>query len=99
MIKYSKYKNQKTIIDGIEFDSIKEANRYTELKYLLQAKEIFNLRLQPKFILQQAFKRNKKTYRKIEYLADFYYFDNKSQTHVVEDVKGMKTEVYKLKKI
>lgn len=91
----NKYRNKKVIIDGIEFDSQAEGNRYIELKLLVKAKEISNLQLQPRFLLQEGFKKNGKTYKKIEYIADFmYYQDNKT---IVEDVKGMQTDVFKLK--
>ena len=92
----SKYRNKKTIIDGIEFDSKKEANRYCELKLLEKAKEIEDLKLQPKFILQEGFKKDGVTYRPITYKADFSYI-YKGRI-VVEDVKGVETETFKLKR-
>ena len=94
----SKYHSKKVIYDGIKFDSIKEKNRYIELKILERAGLIKDIELQKEFILQPSFKKNGKTYRKITYKADFYYYDNHLKIYVVEDVKGMKTEVYKLKK-
>jgi hypothetical protein len=48
--------------------------------------------------LQDGFKKNGKTYRKIVYKADFEYFDIQQGKVIIEDVKGVKTEVYKLKK-
>ena len=94
----SKYRNQKIIIDGHEFPSKKEGNRYLELKLLQRAGEISNLELQPKFILQESFKKKGKTYREISYIADFKYIENGQV--VVEDVKSevTKTKVYELKK-
>ena len=89
---YSKYRNQKTVIDGIKFDSKKEADRYCELKLLERAKEISNLRLQVPYIL---FPKNQYG-RVVKYIADFAYTENGKE--VVEDCKGMKTDVYKLKK-
>ena len=94
----TKYHAKKTIVDGITFDSRKEAARYAELKLLERAGVISQLTLQPRFELQKSFKKNGKTYRKIEYVADFMYRDNKAEKTVIEDVKGVKTEVYKLKK-
>lgn len=94
----SKYKNKKIIIDGIEFDSKKEAKRYSELKLLERTGKIKDLELQKVFELQPSFKKNGKTYRKTTYKADFYYFNNEKGKYIVEDVKGFKTEVYKLKK-
>lgn len=93
----SKYNARKVTLDGYTFDSKKEAERYVYLKLLESAGEIFNLELQPRFELQEAFKHNGKTIRKIEYVADFRYTDKNGAT-VVEDVKGMQTDVYKLKR-
>lgn len=91
----SKYRNRKIVIDNIRFDSNLEAERYRQLKLLQRAKQISNLRLQVPFLLQESFKKNGKTHRKIEYIADFVYEEN-GQT-VVEDTKGMKTETFKIK--
>lgn len=52
--KTSKYKNKKYIIDGIEFDSHKEASRYTELKLLEKAGKIKDLELQKAYELIPA---------------------------------------------
>lgn len=91
----NKYKNKKVIVDDYIFDSIQESRRYKELKLLLRAGEISDLQLQPKFLLQEGFKKNGKTYRKIEYIADFQYIE-RGKT-IVEDVKGIQTDVFKLK--
>lgn len=69
----NKYRNKKVIVDDYIFDSIQESKRYKELKLLLRAGEISDLKLQPHFLLQESFKKNGKTYRKIEYIADFMY--------------------------
>lgn len=91
----NKYKNKKTQVDMYVFDSAKEAKRYKELKLLERAGKIRNLELQPHFLLQDSFKKNGRTYRKIEYIADFKYIEN-GRT-IVEDVKGLQTDVFKLK--
>ena len=91
----TKYGNRKVRIDEIEFDSELEAKRYMQLKLLKRAGEIKKLKLQVPFILQEAFKKNGKNYKKIEYIADFVY-EEKGQV-VVEDTKGMKTDVFKIK--
>ena len=52
---YSKYRNKKTELDGIAFDSKREAERYAELKLLERAGEISYLQLQPEVILQDKF--------------------------------------------
>ena len=91
----SKYKNKKIQVDMYVFDSIAESRRYKELKLLERAGEITDLKLQPKFLLQESFKKNGKTFRKIEYIADFQYIENNKI--IVEDVKGMQTDVFKIK--
>ena len=94
-----KYNAKKTEIDGILFDSKKEARRYSELKILEKSGIISNLELQPSYELQEKFRdRNGKAIRAINYIADFKYYDNERQEIVVEDVKGMKTDVYNIKK-
>ena len=94
----AKYKNKKVVVDDIKFDSKREAERYIQLKMLKKAGLIKELELQKTFELQPTFKKNGKTYRKITYKADFYYYDNHLKKYVVEDTKGFKTEIYKLKK-
>lgn len=93
----NKYHNKKTVVDGIKFDSAKEANRYKVLKYMEEQGEIAELHLQPKYVLQEGF--TNATWgkqRPIIYKADFEY--RKDDKTIVEDVKGMKTQVYKIKK-
>lgn len=80
-----------------KFDSLAEYNRYNYLANLVKRGIISELILQPEFLLQEKFKRNGKTIRAIKYIADFKYYDVKMNTVIVEDVKGMKTDVYKLK--
>lgn len=94
----AKYGNKKTVIDNIVFDSKRESERYKELKLLERVGEICNLELQPEFLLQKSFKLNGKTERSITYKADFKYMDSKTCEFFVEDVKGVKTEVYKIKR-
>lgn len=92
----SKYNNRKVQVDMYVFDSIAESKRYKELALLEKAGKIQNLELQPHFLLQESFKKNGKTNRKIEYIADFKYIENGQV--IVEDVKGKETEVFKLKR-
>lgn len=94
----SKYGNQKTIVDGIKFDSKHEAYRYVELKLMERTGLIKNLRLQVPFELIPNLKdkNGKLLERKATYVADFVYELNGQQ--VVEDAKGCRTDVYKLKK-
>ena len=86
----TKYKAKKTKVDGITFDSKREAGRYLDLKTLEMHKRIRDLKLQPCF----PFKYDDKVMFK--YYADFEYYEN--DEYIVEDVKGVKTPVYKLKK-
>lgn len=95
---YNKYRNQKVIVDGHPFDSKKEARRYKELKLLERAGKIKDLELQPQFELIPTIRTETETLYKVSYYADFRYTDTKTGGVVVEDVKGYKTEVYKLKK-
>jgi len=94
--KPSKYRNKKKEYDGYKFDSTKEMKHYIYLKDRLNKKEIKNLKLQPKFTLQDGFTYEGKTERKISYIADFSYHEN--DVYTVVDVKGMKTDVYKIKR-
>ena len=88
----SKYGNTKVELDGIVFASKAEAKRYGDLKLLVQAGKITDLELQPKFDLFGEGHTKICSYR-----ADFQYTDVKTRRRVVEDVKGMKTPVYRLK--
>src|SRR3990167_3887795 len=93
----NKYGNKKTVIDNILFDSLKEAARYKELKLLLKAKQIRNLKIHPKYILAPKGENIwGQKYREIAYSADFEYIDDLSIT--VEDVKGVKTADYSIRK-
>jgi len=86
----TKYGAVKTTIDGITFDSKKEAARYQQLKLLERAGEIDRLELQPKYDLVVN-GVNIGFYR-----ADFRYWQGIKQ--IVEDVKGVRTSVYQIKK-
>ena len=95
--KTSKYHNKKTVVNGITFDSKHEAERYIELQMLLKAGVISDLQLQVSYELMPTIKLNGETFRGIKYVADFVYKD-KDGKEIVEDAKGMKTDVYKIKK-
>ena len=93
-----KYGNKKTEVDGYLFDSRKEAHHYLELKYMLRAGLIENLRLQVPFVLipPQKDEKGKVIERAVVYKADFVYEQN-GET-VVEDTKGFKTKEYIIKR-
>ena len=95
----SKYGNRKTEIDWIIFESNHEANRYCELKLMDRAHLIKDLQLQRKFVLLGAQKdgNGKIIERPVTYVADFVYKDQTGKT-VVEDAKGVRTDVYKIKR-
>lgn len=85
--KKSKYNANKVEIDGIKFDSQKEADYYSELKLRLAAKDIKGFCRQPEFVLAPN----------LRYKADFIVFNNDGTSEII-DVKGMQTQVYKDKK-
>lgn len=94
-----KYGNKKVKLDGIAFDSKKEAMRYAELKLLQRAGEISELELQKEFVLIPSQRIDGKVVEKsCKYKADFYYRDNKSGKYICEDTKGFKTREYIIKR-
>lgn len=97
----SKYKARKTVVDGISFDSRKEANKYCELKLLKQAGVIADFELQPEFELQPGYQdREGKWVRPIVYRADFKvtYPDGREVVIDVKPSKDFQTKEYRLKK-
>lgn len=90
----SKYRNKKCIVDGIKFDSISEANRYKELLLLRKEGAITALGLQGTFRLEIN------GHLICKYKPDFTYFKitANADEFIVEDVKGFKTPIYRLKK-
>ena len=97
----NKYGAKKTEIDGIVFDSRHEATRYVELKYMERAGLIKDLKLQERFCLIPAIDDGQKVIqRAVYYVADFTYYEKRNNywKRVVEDAKGCRTDVYKLKK-
>lgn len=101
--------NKKVAINGKTFDSIKEAQRYSELRFLEIAGEIRDLRTQVEFELIPAqfepdtigprggIKKGKCIERACKYIADFTYYDRDGQ-YVVEDCKGFREEDYRIKR-
>ena len=114
----NKYHNRKIEINGIRFDSRKEAKRYVQLMHAMRVGAIRDLRLQVDFTIQEAYTDCQgKRIRAIRYRADFAYnltgllpFGISAEDRdvwsryimagtetVIEDVKGVKTQAYKLK--
>ncbi len=97
----TKYRSKKVTVDGITFDSRREAQRWQELNQMLQAGEISDLRRQVRYTLipNQYIgegKLRKLVERKCEYLADFVY--QRGSLTIVEDVKGYRTPDYIIKR-
>lgn len=92
----TKYNAKRVTVDGHTFDSRKEAERYCELKMLEKAHVIKGLDIHPVYMLQEHFKHDGRWERAITYEADFRYIEEGKV--IVEDVKGMKTDVYKIKR-
>ena len=89
----SKYRAIKTEVDGIKFDSKKEANRYDQLRLLEKARQISQLELQPSFRIEIN------GVKVCDYKGDFRYVEDGKT--IVEDVKSeitRKLPVYRLKK-
>jgi hypothetical protein len=100
------------MVDGIEFDSKREAARYKELKQMEAAGEIEDLQLQVHYELipakYETFERYGKRGQRLKdgcrlieksccYVADFVYTDCNGRP-VVEDSKGHKTKDYIIKR-
>lgn len=90
-----KYRAKPVTVDGHRFPSKAEARRYGQLQLLVRAGKITDLRLQPRFVLQEKFRHEGRILRAITYTADFAYRENGIE--IVEDVKGIETPVFRLK--
>lgn len=95
----NKYHNKKTTVDGITYDSRREAERSIELRLMERAGEITNLRRQVRFeVIPTLYVDGRVAERKTVYIADFVYTDKRTGETVVEDVKGVRTKEYALKR-
>lgn len=93
----NKYRAKGQYFDGKWFSSQKELRRYRELELLQRAGKIKDLVCQPVFKFPIKYDSG----RVMSYKADFQYTENPGRPNayrVVEDVKGFKTQVYKIKK-
>lgn len=105
-----KYGNAKAEVDGLQFDSRKEARRYIELKMLQEAGAIKDLERQRRFELiptqrepdtvgpRGGIKPGKVIEHAVVYIADFVYTDTETGEMVVEDTKGVRTKEYVIKR-
>lgn len=105
--KRAKYGSKKKEVDGIKFDSAKEAARYGQLKMMKRANLISNLRMQVSYkLLVKRWEVNGQMYDvglgqayMRAYIADFVYFENGKE--IIEDVKSVYTRrmrPYRIKK-
>lgn len=107
--KRNKYRNIQTVVDGIKFASKREAARYSDLKLLERAGEISNIELQPTYQIEiykpdgkyhpvkiRSEKRPNGT--RTRYTADFRYQCLRTGRQIVEDVKGIDTQVSRLRR-
>ena len=106
----SKYHSKKVTIDGMIFDSKKEARRYQELLFLERSNAIAGLQRQVKFVLIPAQRepdtkgprggkiKGKLLERECSYIADFVYRDVMTNELIVEDTKGIRTTEYIIKR-
>jgi hypothetical protein len=91
--KPNKYRNKPVEVDGIRFASVREANRYSQLKQLERAGEIVGLELQPRFPLRVN------DFLVCTYVGDFAYSTTTPPyvERIVEDAKGFRTREYQIK--
>lgn len=92
----NKYGNKKTEVDGITFDSKKEAARYVVLKAYQRSGLVSGLELQPEFILCPGVVLDGRKQQPIKYRADFRY--KIGDLDVIEDCKGFRTPEYRIKR-
>lgn len=97
--RYSKYNAKKVEIDGIKFDSKAEGEYYLHLKQQVTERQILGFERQKRMLLQGGFSVEgvKGKIRPIFYVVDFIITENDGTLTYV-DVKGMETDVFKLKK-
>lgn len=99
----NKYNARTTLEQGIKFDSKKEAERYRRLKLLERQGYIRDLRRQPRYMLygpngQLTLPDRNGNHRRLFYRADFLYYDPATRRWRVEDVKGVDTQISRLKR-
>jgi hypothetical protein len=94
----SKYRNVKTVVDGLKFDSKREAARWSQLQLWSRTGGITDLNRQVPFILAPSVVIGGRKRPALKYVADFTYVDSISRQMVIEDVKGKITEGYRIKR-
>lgn len=97
MVGKFKFNNKPTEIDGIRFPSKKEAKRYTELTMMQKGGAIRDLQMQVTYQLIGSQKGEHRKELPLKYIADFVY-TNRDGTQIVEDVKGVRSKDYVMKR-
>lgn len=99
-VRANKYHARKCTVDGIRFDSTREAKRYQELRLLVQAGAIRGLTVQPEYKISVTNRWTSEVIHIGRYRADFWYIDNATEATVIEDAKSpaTKTTAYRLRK-
>lgn len=91
MSSFHKFRNVPTVVDGVRFDSKREARRWGELQLMERANLIADLKRQVPFALDVN------GHHVCKYVADFTYLEGSGAGLTVEDVKGVQTPEFKLK--
>ena len=93
-----KYGNKKTEFGGLMFDSKAEVRRWVELSLLVRAGKIGRVELHPVYVLAPSVKfiGAARAKPELRYSADFAYTENGKM--IVEDVKGVETDVFRIKR-
>jgi hypothetical protein len=97
----SKFGNRRTVVDGITFDSAKEARRWQQLGLEERAGHIYDLKRQVPFSITAVAAATGERKAVAKYFADFTYMriqNDGDHVFVVEDTKGVQTDVFKLKR-
>lgn len=92
----SKYGNKKVVVDGEKFDSKKECGRYQQLLMMERAGLIKDLKRQVKYELAPSVTIKGRKRPPLTYIADHVFIENGQK--IVEDVKGMVTKEYRIKR-
>ena len=100
MSRRNKYGARKVVVDGLKFDSLREANRWGFLQALQRLNKISQLERQVTFVLAPGvkFRGEKRAKPALRYVADFRYFNPDEAVVVVEDAKGRQTEAFRIKR-
>lgn len=95
----NKYSAEKVTVDGITFDSKREARRYGELRMMERAGQIRDLQLQVPIMLEgRDGPVLSRSGRQMRLTVDFAYVDVATELQVFEDAKGKPTRDYEVRR-